>query len=202
MAIPNFKRLRYLIPVVAVGLALAGCGSSSSGGSPTGKANSNVLSAEAQSAAQGDIPDNQKFLRYKNPRAGYSIKYPEGWAQNGSGDLVTFSDKGNRVQIAVTQGAAPTVASVAVELRKEAAKDPTLKAGTPQQVKVGPNQAIHVIDHVQGPADPVTGKKPTLMVDRYVLGSKGRVATVDESTPVGVDNVDAYRLIIESFRWG
>jgi len=202
MAIPNFKRLRYLIPVVAVGLALAGCGSSSSGGSPTGKANSNVLSAEAQSAAQGDIPDNQKFLRYKNPRAGYSIKYPEGWAQNGSGDLVTFSDKGNRVQIAVAQGAAPTVASVAAELRKEAAKDPTLKAGTPQQVKVGPNQAIHVVDHVQGPADPVTGKKPTLMVDRYVLGSKGRVATVDESTPVGVDNVDAYRLIIESFRWG
>ena len=201
MAIPNFKRLRYLIPVVAVGLALAGCGSSSSGGSPTGKANSNVLSAEAQSAAQGDIPDNQKFLRYKNPRAGYSIKYPEGWAQNGSGDLVTFSDKGNSVQIAVTQGAAPTVASVAVELRKEAAKDPTLKAGTPQQVKVGPNQAIHVVDHVQGPADPVTGKKPTLMVDRYVLGSKGRVATVDESTPVGVDNVDAYRLIIQSFQW-
>jgi len=201
MAIPNFKRLRYLIPVVAVGLALAGCGSSSSGGSPTGKANSNVLSAEAQSAAQGDIPDNQKFLRYKNPRAGYSIKYPEGWAQNGSGDLVTFSDKGNSVQIAVTQGAAPAVASVAVELRKEAAKDPTLKAGTPQQVKVGPNQAIHVVDHVQGPADPVTGKKPTLMVDRYVLGSKGRVATVDESTPVGVDNVDAYRLIIQSFQW-
>jgi hypothetical protein len=202
MAIPNFKRLRYLIPVVAVGLALVGCGSSSSGGSPTGKASSNVLSAEAQSAAQGDIPDNQKFLRYKNPRAGYSIKYPEGWAQNGSGDLVTFSDKGNSVQIAVTQGAAPSVASVATELRKEGAKDPTLKAGTPQQVKVGPNQAIHVVDHVQGPADPVTGKKPTLMVDRYVLGSKGRVATVDESTPVGVDNVDAYRLIIESFRWG
>jgi hypothetical protein len=47
----------------------------------------------------------------------------------------------------------------------------------------------------------VTGKKPTLMVDRYVLANKGRVATVDESTPVGVDNVDAYRKIIESFRW-
>jgi hypothetical protein len=201
MAIPDFKRLRYLVPVAAVGLAIAGCGSSSSGGSQTSQANSNVLSAEAQSAAQGDIPDNQKFLRYKNPKAGYSIKYPEGWAQKGSGNLVTFSDKGNSVQIAVTQGATPTVASVAAELRKEAGKDPTLKAGTPQQVKAGPNQAIHVVDHVQGPADPVTGKKPTLMVDRYVLANKGRVATVDQSSPVGVDNVDAYRLIIESFRW-
>jgi hypothetical protein len=200
MAIPDFKRARFLIPVAAVGLALAGCGSSGSGSSPASQANSNA-SAEAQSAAQGDIPDNQKFLRYRDPRAGYSIKYPEGWARKGSGNLVTFSDKGNSVQIAVAQGAAPTVASVAAELRKEATKDPTLKPGTPQQVKVGPNQAIHVVDRVQGPADPVTGKKPTLMVDRYLLGSKGRVATVDESTPVGVDNVDAYRLIIESFQW-
>ncbi len=204
MTIPDFKRLRYLIPVGAVALAIAGCGSSSSSStssSQAGQASSNAASAEAQSAAQGDIPDNQKFLRYKNPKAGYSIKYPEGWAQKGSGNLVTFSDKGNGVQIAVTQGAAPTVASVAAELRKEAGKDPTLKPGTPQQVKVGPNQAIHVVYHVQGPADPVTGKKPTLMADRYVLANKGRVATVDQSSPVGVDNVDAYRLIIESFQW-
>jgi hypothetical protein len=201
MAIPDFKRIKFLIPVAAVGLVLAGCGSSGSSSSPASQTNSNAASAEAQSAAQGDIPDNQKFLTYKNPQAGYSIKYPEGWAQKGSGNLVTFSDKGNSVRIAVAQGAAPTVASVAAELRKEAGKDPTLKVGTPQQVKAGPNQAIHVVNHLQGPADPVTGKKPTLMVDRYVLGSKGRVATVDESSPVGVDNVDAYRLIIESFRW-
>lgn len=201
MVIPDFKRIRFLIPVAAVGLALAGCGSSGSSSSPASQSNSNVGSAEAQSAAQGDIPDNQKFLRYNNSKAGYSIKYPEGWAQKGSGNLVTFSDKGNRVQIAVTQGAAPTVASVVAELRKEAGKDPTLKAGTPQQVKAGPNQAIHVVNHIQGPADPVTGKKPTLMVDRYVLENKGRVATVDQSSPVGVDNVDAYKLIIESFRW-
>jgi hypothetical protein len=204
MAVADSKRLRYLITAAAVGLTLAGCGSSSSSGSSSsqaGQANSNSASAEAQSAAQGDIPDNQKFLRYNNPKAGYSIKYPEGWAQKGSGNLVTFSDKGNGVQIAVTQGAAPTASSVAAELRKEAAKDPTLKVGTPQQVKVGPNQAIHVVNHVQGPADPVTGKKPTLMVDRYVLANKGRVATIDQSSPVGVDNVDAYRLIIESFQW-
>ena len=31
-----------------------------------------------------------------------------------------------------------------------------------------------------------------MMVDRYVLANKGRVATVNEATPVGVDNVDAY----------
>jgi hypothetical protein len=193
---------KRLIPSAATTLAiasmaLAGCGSSSSS-SPT---SSNAASAAAASAAQGDIPDNQVFLRYQNPKAGYSIKYPEGWAQKGSGNAVAFADKGNSVKIAVSKGAAPTLASVSAELKKEAAKDPTLKPGTPQQIKVGTNQAVHVVYHVQGPPDPVTGKKPTLMVDRYVLANKGKVATVDQSSPVGVDNVDAYRLIIESFQW-
>jgi hypothetical protein len=90
---------------------------------------------------------------------------------------------------------------VTAELKKEAANDPTLQPGQPQQVQLPSGPAIHVVYHVQGPPDPVTGKKPTLMIDRYVLGNKGRVATVNEATPVGVDNVDAYRKIIESFRW-
>jgi hypothetical protein len=50
--------------------------------------------------------------------------------------------------------------------------------------------------------NPVTGKRVTLIVDRYVLpGPGGRVASVDLGTPKGVDNVDAYRMMIESFSW-
>jgi hypothetical protein len=41
----------------------------------------------------------------------------------------------------------------------------------------------------------------TLTVDRYVLAKSGKRAVVDLGTPVGVDNVDAYRMMIESFRW-
>jgi len=47
----------------------------------------------------------------------------------------------------------------------------------------------------------VTGKRVTLAVDRYEVGSGGRLAVIDLGTPVGVDNVDAYRLISQSFRW-
>jgi hypothetical protein len=39
------------------------------------------------------------------------------------------------------------------------------------------------------------------MIDRYYLPGHGRVAVLDLGTPVGVDNVDAYRLISRSFRW-
>jgi hypothetical protein len=41
----------------------------------------------------------------------------------------------------------------------------------------------------------------TLVVDRYYVGGSGRRAIVDLGTPQGVDNVDAYRLMIESFKW-
>ncbi len=40
-----------------------------------------------------------------------------------------------------------------------------------------------------------------LIVDRYELATGGRLATVDLGTPKGVDNVDAYRMMIESFSW-
>jgi hypothetical protein len=47
----------------------------------------------------------------------------------------------------------------------------------------------------------VTGKQIVLTVDRYVIAHAGRLAIVDLGTPVGVDNVDAYRRMIESFKW-
>jgi hypothetical protein len=47
----------------------------------------------------------------------------------------------------------------------------------------------------------VTGKRVTLVVDRYYLWRGGKIAVVDLGTPRGVDNVDAYRLMIESFMW-
>jgi hypothetical protein len=49
--------------------------------------------------------------------------------------------------------------------------------------------------------NPVTGKRVKLMVDRYVLARGGKVATIDLGTPIGVDNVDAYKMMAASFRW-
>lgn len=52
-----------------------------------------------------------------------------------------------------------------------------------------------------GPPDPVTGKRPQLLIDRYVYARGGKLATLDLASPKGVDNVDAYKLIAKSFRW-
>ena len=203
----SLKRIRFLAPLLLlVGLLLAGCGSSSSnttsaGAGAASNSGSSASQSEAASAATGDIPDNQQFLRYTNSTAGYSLVYPQGWARKGSANHITFSDKDNSVEVKIAKGANPTTSSVSAEVKKQAASDPTLQPGKPQQVQLPSGPAVHVVYHVQGPPDPVTGKKPTLMVDRYVLAHNGSVATVNESTPVGVDNVDAYRKMIESFRW-
>jgi hypothetical protein len=208
---------------VAMTAALAGCGSGGGGrpqtnsstastataavattaAKPTCGSSTTAAASEAGSTAQGDIPDNQQFLSYRrNGPAGYSISYPQGWARSGNGDRVIFQDKSNTVTINLASGAHPTSASVSAELKQEAAADPCLQAGQPQATTAGPNQVIKVTYTTEGQKSPVTGQRPKITVDRYVYFKGGTVATVDLATPVGVDNVDAYRMISESFRWG
>lgn len=219
------RPVSILLATVAVTLAgvLAGCGSSSSGGSKTSATTtpapatsttaaakpscgsssaSSAGASEAASTAAGDIPDNQQFLNFHNRSGGYAISFPEGWARSGSGSDVTFQDKSNTIAIKVASGPRPTPASVTAELKQEAASDPCLSPGTPQTTTAGPNQVVKVTYTTQGQKSPVTGQRPKISVDRYVYFKGSKVATVDLATPVGVDNVDAYRMISESFRWG
>src|SRR2546429_5062729 len=123
--------MRRWIPgeAIAVGAAVAlfaGCGSSgsvtssgSSGSSPA------ALSAEAQSAASGDIPDNQVFVTLHDAAAGYSMQYPEGWVQGGSGADVTLRDKNNLVHIVVRNGGAPTARGATLELEGQRRSTPS-----------------------------------------------------------------------------
>lgn len=187
------------LPFALAALAAAGCGGSSSTG-PKSTAQP-ASGAEAKATSQGDIPDNQSFLTFTDKGAGYSIRYPEGWAQRGSGGSVTFQDKSNQVQIAVTPGRAPTVAAVQAQLGRLRTTDPTVQASPPHQLTLKAVPVVKASYSRQSPPDPVTGKKLTLLVERYELARRGKVATVELSTPKGVDNVDAYRMVIESFRW-
>lgn len=176
-----------LVAVLAViGSLASGCGGSGSSTSTTGNTSATTAKSrpaegqevgsggavsEAQAAATGDIPDNQTFLLFHDPKAGYSIRYPEGWARMGSGNDVTFREKANSIHVSVGKGAPRS---------KQGVKTTYTRLSAP---------------------DPVTGKRLKLVIDRYEYGNKGKVAVVDLATPEGVDNVDAYRLISESFKW-
>jgi hypothetical protein len=157
-----------------------------------------ALQAEANASAAGDIPDNQVFLVYANHRAGYSMKYPEGWARQGSVRRVTFRDKNNIVRVVVVPGAAPTLASVHADV---AHLGNARIQSAPHEMTLSGRPAYKVVYTTVSAPNPVTGKRVTLIVDRYYVWKNGRRAVVDLGTPQGVDNVDAYRMMIESFRW-
>jgi hypothetical protein len=198
-------RSRHLVAVwsvsVAAALAAGGCDSSDKH-SQSGAAGASALAAEAQSAATGDIPDNQVFLLFHDRAAGYSIKYPEGWTQAGSDRDVTFKDKNNIVHIVVGPGTAPTAQQASAELaRLKRSNRSLIVTSPPKKMKINGVTVIKSRYSTRGAANPVTGKRVTLVVDRYQLARNGKAATVDLGTPTGVDNVDAYRLMIESFRW-
>ncbi len=189
--------LKPLSATLLVGLAFAGCGGSASPNSGSGAGSPSALAADAKSAATGDIPDNQNFLTYRDARLAFSIVYPEGWAVRRSAGGVSFQDKNNLVRIVLARGAAPTIASV----RNQLAALPGVSAGATQATRLPSGPAIKTTYSTHSAPNPVTGKRVTLQVDRYELGHAGRLATIDLGTPTGVDNVDAYKRVMASFKW-
>ncbi|MEA2128118.1 MAG: hypothetical protein QOJ85_1009 [Solirubrobacteraceae bacterium] len=198
---PRPSRTACAAALAAAALVAAGCGGSSKSSSSSSSSGQAALAADARSASTGDIPDNQNFLTFANAKGGYSIRYPEGWAQSGAGKDVTFRDKNNLVHIVVASGGAPTVSGVRSELATLKRSTPTLQAQAPQQVTIKGTPMVKVVYTTRSAPNPVTGKRVTLLVDRYELAKNGKRATVELGTPRGVDNVDAYRMMIQSFTW-
>jgi hypothetical protein len=198
----------WLGAVAASGL-LGACGSGSSksasavpSASPTQTTSAGALAADAKSAATGDIPDNQNFLTYRSSSPRFQMVYPEGWTVKQAKDGVTFKDKNNLVRIAVAPGPAPTATVAQAQLATLKHSDPTLIPGAAQTMVLAGRPAVKITYTTQSAPNPVTGKSVTLMVDRYELDHNGQLATVDLGTPTGVDNVDAYKKMIASYRWG
>ena len=183
-------------------MIVAGCGSGSSGSSSTSSpkpANPNA----PEHSPPGDIPDNQAFVTYTPPGAGYSVKVPEGWSRTATGGTVSFTDKLNTVRLQrAAASAAPTVAAVRrSELPKLARHEQGFKAGTVTtlQRKAGP--AVRITYLARSTPDPVTGKSRVDAVERYLFFHNGHEAVVTLSGPKGADNVDPWRTITDSLRW-
>ena len=161
----------------------------------TATASPGALQAEVAATGAGDIPDNQVFVAY--PGTSFTMKFPEGWTQAGGGNSVKFSDKNNIVRVVIGPGTAPTTASVQQEI---AALRGAKLAGAPTVLTVAGAHAIKVVYTTTSAPNSVTGKTVTLTVDRYELAKHGKRVVVDLGSPIGVDNVDAYRLMIQSLQ--
>jgi hypothetical protein len=177
-----------LLALAAVAVPIAGCGGgSSSSSSPSAATGGTAKPAQTTKASApevspaGDIPDNQAYVRYAPPGAGFSVKVPEGWSRTRTGGAVVFTDKLNSIRM--TAGA------------------PAPRTGQASTVHRTAGTARKLTSTMKAPPDPVTGKVVTDAVERYVFTHGGRTAVLTLSGPKGADNVDPWRIVTDSLRW-
>jgi hypothetical protein len=149
----------------------------------------------------GDVPDNAVFLRYKDPTLGFSIQYVEGWQVTPDPGGVSIRDKDSSEVILVVPSQADVAAYVSSTDLPALQAQAGFKLVKQDKVKVGSQTLVHLVYNVLSPADPVTGKQVPQTVDRYYVPGTNGLAVVSLATPKGVDNVDAFRQMIESFKW-
>jgi hypothetical protein len=189
-----------LAGVAAAALVAAGCGSSSAGGGAT--ANSTNPNAPEKSPA-GDIPDNQAYVPYSPPRAGYSVKVPEGWSRSSASGATTFTDKLNSITMETRPAAAPMTVRDARhrDIPQLAQSARGFHAGRVMTVQRKAGSAIRITYTAAGRPNPVTGKAVTDAVERYVFFHNGKDVILTLSGPKGADNVDPWRIVTDSVAW-
>jgi hypothetical protein len=204
------KRTLIVAGVGAVALIAGACGGGSKA-SPA-KASSKSTQATVVGAANpnapevsptGDIPDNQAYVVYTPPSAGFSVKVPEGWARSEQAGAVVFTDKLNSIRTeTVVAASAPTVTSAeqtavpairasVKNLDRAQVSEVTRKAGT----------AVLITYGADSNPDPVTGKVRRLDVQRYEFWRNGAQVILTLTAPQGADNVDPWRVVTDSFGW-
>jgi hypothetical protein len=224
-SVPVMKPRTVLVALVALVLLVAGCGggstqssgsasstgaatspgaASTSSGAPTSSAaGADQKAVPAEKNPPGDIPDNLAFVLYRSSAGRYSFRHPEGWSQSTHGSTVTFTDKLNGVQVAIGSATAtPTVASARQQdvprlTGSQAAFE--LRSVTAVSTPAGPG--VRIVYRRNSAPDAVTGRQYRDEVERYELFAHGHEVVVELFGPVGADNVDAYRTMIQSLRF-
>jgi hypothetical protein len=149
----------------------------------------------------GDVPDNAVFLTYRGGNPAFAIQYVEGWQVAQTPDGLVIRDKDSSETVSIVAPQADVARYVALTDLPALEAQPDFKPGKQDTVAVRGTSYIHLVYHLPAPADPVTGKQVPSTVDRYYVPGPNGLAVVNLSTPDGVDNVDAFRQMIESFHW-
>lgn len=186
-------------PQSAAPTAGASAPSASGGGTASSGAQKPV---PAESNPPGDIPDNIAFVPYANARGHYTFRHPEGWLEQTKGATVTFTDKLNGVLVlpgAATTAPTPSSAqsSDVPALRSSQA---AFELRSVTAVKLPFGQGVRIVYRRNSAPDQVTGRQYRDEVERYELVSGGHEVVMELFGPVGADNVDAYRTMVQSLR--
>jgi len=223
----SFLRPRPIALLIVCALAISACGGAT-GTSPAGSstptnpsatpntstepsgsapsvAPSNPSASQAPDTgggtSHGDIPDNAVFLTYRGGTPPFSVQYVEGWQVSQQPTGVVIRDKDSRETVSIV-ALPPDVAGFVTSSDLPSLRTlPGFKLERQDTVKLGATSYVHLLYHALADPDPVTGKQVPSTIDRYYVPGASSLAIVSLSTPDGVDNVDAFRQMIASFKW-
>jgi hypothetical protein len=152
----------------------------------------------------GDIPDNQVFVDYRAPHSRVHIRVPEGWPRSTANGTTTFTDKYNSIAIEVfaaphRPSASSTRRSDVPQLRRNvsAFAAPHVTTVTRQHGK-----AVKLTYLLDSAPNRVTRKVVRDAAERYAFWQHGQEAVLTLTGPKNADNVDPWRLVSNSLRWG
>jgi hypothetical protein len=151
--------------------------------------------------AGGDVPDNAVFLTYIDSAHRFSIDYVEGWQVTPTATGVRIADKDSSETVDVLPPVADIAAWIAGTDLPGLEAQPGYALDARDRVQLTGAVFEHVRFHLLSPPDPVTGKQVPSTADRYYVPGPCGLAVVTLATPDGVDNVDAFLTMAESFAW-
>ena len=172
-------------------------------GEPPASAASSPMIPRAAAAAGkpgGDVPDNAVYLRYTG--RGVSMEYVEGWLQTTTPHGITFEDKDSAVAVDLRpRSRASLTAYVARVDLPQLARGVGFVRGALTRDTVAGYPSLRLTYRGRSAPDLVTGTTVALQVERYYVDGPRALAVLTLSTPLGVDNADAFRRIAHSFRF-
>jgi len=203
-AVPLFLALA-LVAATGCSGAAASSGNSSSApppasGQPSPPASTSSTHTYVPAAGTGN--NGLIFQSYSDPKLNYRILYPGGWHVSRGGGVVRMARLGNSIVIATRKSkTAPKPKGVRAAMDKQVKKKAILDLEKrPRQIELNGNHAISMVFTKDKPATD-TSPEDTLRVYRYLLFHKGHIVILSMQSPTSRDNVNAYRLIANSFHW-
>jgi hypothetical protein len=159
--------------------------------------------APVDSAVPGDIPDTTQFVTHRSGAGHFTIKAPEGWAEQSGASSVTYTGTVNTIAVAwMPSATAPTSQSaMAQDVAALRQSERGFQLGNVGTVTLPAGTAIEITYQANSAPNPVTGKQYRLDVARYELWKSGTEAVITLSSPAGADNVDPWATVSKSFSW-
>lgn len=193
------------LAVVTIGLLIVGTHHlNDTASTAPGANNVSPQASPEQNTPSGDVPDNAVFLDYTSKTGCYSIQYIEGWVlTENSSSGVDIRDKDSTESVQIVSPPMDNLSAYVQQVDIPRLKENTAAfvAGSVSTAMLNGRQVTKLTYTSLSDPDPVTGKQRQVTSDRYYLPGTKQLAIVTLTTPVGVDNVDAFNQIVGSFRW-